>query len=109
PEHNQLRDSVRRFTQNEIVPNIREWDRRQEHDPSLLPKIAELGLLGISLPEKYGGVGMDYISLGIASEELERSDTAPRTVLSVHVGLNSLTLLQWANDEQKQQFLVPQA
>src|SRR5258708_2313059 len=71
--------------------------------------MAEIGLLGICLPEKYGGAGMDYISLGIASEELERADTAPRTVLSVHMGLNSLTLLQWANEEQKKRILTPQA
>ncbi len=108
-EHNQLRESVRRFAQNEIVPHIREWDRRQQHDPSLLPKMAELGLLGICIPEKYGGAGMDYLALGIASEELERADTAPRTVMSVHAGLNSLTLLQWGSAEQKQRFLAPQA
>jgi glutaryl-CoA dehydrogenase (non-decarboxylating) len=71
--------------------------------------MAALGLFGICLPQKYGGAGMDYLSLGIACEELERGDTAPRTVMSVHVGLNSLTLLQWANTYQKQRFLVPQA
>ena len=108
-EHLLLRDTVRKFAENEIVPHVREWDRRQEGDPNLLRKMADIGLLGICLPEKYGGAGMDYISLGIASEELERADTAPRTVLSVHIDLNSLTLLQWANNEQKQRILIPQA
>ena len=108
-EHSLLRDSVRRFVDSEIKPHVRDWDQRQEGDPNLLRKMGELGLLGICLPERYGGAGMDYISLGIACEELERGDTAPRTVMSVHVGLNSLTLLQWANAEQKQRILSPQA
>ena len=71
--------------------------------------LAKLGLLGISVPAKYGGAGMDYISLGLASEELEYVDTSLRVVMSVHMGLNSMALLQWGTEEQKQRFLVPQA
>jgi glutaryl-CoA dehydrogenase (non-decarboxylating) len=71
--------------------------------------MGELGFLGAPIPEEYGGAGMDYVSLGILCEELERADTAFRVVMSVHVGLNSLTLLQWGTDDQKQRFLVPQA
>jgi glutaryl-CoA dehydrogenase (non-decarboxylating) len=109
PEQQLLRDTVRRFADREITPRVREWDRRQEPDPELLPRMTELGLLGICLPERLGGAGMDYLSLGIASEELERGDTSARVVMSVHVGLNSLSLLQWASPEQQQRFLVPQA
>ena len=71
--------------------------------------MAELGLLGVSIPAEYGGSGTDYISLGLASEELEYVDTSLRVILSVHVGLNSLTLLSWGTDDQKQRYLVPQA
>ena len=71
--------------------------------------MGELGFLGAPIPEQYGGAGMDYVSLGILCEELERADTAFRVVMSVHVGLNSLTLLQWGTEDQKQRFLVPQA
>jgi glutaryl-CoA dehydrogenase (non-decarboxylating) len=71
--------------------------------------MGELGFLGAPIPEAYGGSGMDYTSLGILCEELERADTAFRVVMSVHVGLNSLTLLQWGTEEQKQRWLVPQA
>lgn len=109
PEHNLLRDTVRKFAQNEITPYVREWDRNQTYDPDLLRKMGDVGLLGICLPAKYGGAGMDYIALGIACEELERVDSAPRTAMSVHVGLNSLALLQWATPEQKERFLAPQA
>jgi glutaryl-CoA dehydrogenase (non-decarboxylating) len=71
--------------------------------------MAELGLLGVCVPERLGGAGMDYIALGLASEELEYVDTSLRVILSVHVGLNSLTLLAWGTDDQKQRYLVPQA
>jgi glutaryl-CoA dehydrogenase (non-decarboxylating) len=108
-EHEMTRKMVRDFALREIAPTIKENDRAQTFDRSLLPKMAAQGLLGICIPVKYGGAGMDYISLGIACEELERVDTSARVILSVHVGLNSMTLLQWATEEQKQQYLVPQA
>src|SRR5690625_4110895 len=65
--------------------------------------------MGVCIPEEYGGSGMDYNSLAIVCEELERGDTAFRTAVSVHIGLNSLSILQWGNEEQKQKYLVPQA
>src|SRR4030095_4020575 len=80
-----------------------------EFDRGLLPQMAALGLLGASIPVDYGGAGMDYISLGLASEELEYVDTSLRVILSVHMGLNSLTLLSWGTEEQKRRYLVPQA
>ena len=108
-EQQMVRRMVRDFAEREIAPDIKEHDRNQSFDDSLLPKMADQGILGICLPVKYGGAGMDYICLGIACEELERVDTSARVIMSVHVGLNSLALLQWANDEQKQAYLVPQA
>jgi glutaryl-CoA dehydrogenase (non-decarboxylating) len=108
-EHNLLRDTVRKFGEREIAPFVQDWDRRQTYDPDLLKKMAAIGLLGICIPQRYGGAGMDYLSLGIACEELERADSAPRTAMSVHVGLNSLALMQWANEEQKRRFVAPQA
>jgi alkylation response protein AidB-like acyl-CoA dehydrogenase len=77
--------------------------------PFVLPRMAELGILGICLPVRYGGQGMDYIALGLACEELEAVDTSLRVVMSVHVGLNSLGLLQWGTEDQKRRFLIPQA
>ena len=66
-------------------------------------------MLGLCVPKKYGGVGMDYVSLGLASEELEYVDTSLRVILSVHLGLNCLSLLTWGNEDQKLRYLVPQA
>jgi glutaryl-CoA dehydrogenase (non-decarboxylating) len=71
--------------------------------------MGELGILGICFPVKYGGQGMDYISLGLACEELEAVDSTLRVVMSVHTGLCGLTIFQWGTEEQKQKFLVPLA
>lgn len=104
-----LRQTVRKFVDDEILPHITEWDTGGAFDPAIWKRLAELGLMGVCIPEKYGGSGMDYNSLAIVCEELERGDTAFRTAVSVHTGLNSMSLLQWGTEEQKEQFLVPQA
>src|SRR5439155_25443226 len=75
----------------------------------ILGGMAKLGLLGISVPQQYGGAGVDYIALGIASEELEYVDTSLRVIMSVHAGLNCLSLLTWGSEDQKKRYLVPQA
>ncbi|HEX7975516.1 MAG TPA: acyl-CoA dehydrogenase family protein, partial [Anaerolineales bacterium] len=108
-EHRMVQQMVREFAQKEVAPVIKDYDRRQEMAPFVLERMGALGILGICLPVRYGGQGMDYISLGLACEELEVVDTTLRVVMSVHVGLNSLGLFQWATEEQKQRFLTPQA
>ena len=108
-EHLRAQQMVRTFAQREVAPIIKEADRNQSMPPHLLPRMAELGILGICIPECYGGQGFDYITLGLTCEELEAADTSLRTAMSVHVGLNSLTLLQWGSETQKQRFLAPQA
>jgi glutaryl-CoA dehydrogenase (non-decarboxylating) len=108
-EHLMAQKMVRDFAMNEVYPTIAEWDRKQEMNPDILPRMAELGILGINIPVRYGGQGFDYITLGLVCEELERVDTTLRVVMSVHMGLNSMALLQWGTEEQKQRFLTPQA
>jgi len=108
-EHVMIQKMVRDFAQKEITPIIKEYDRKQETIPFALPRMGELGILGISFPVRYGGQGMDYISLGLACEELEAVDTTLRVVMSVHVGLCAGTLFHWGTEEQKQKFLVPLA
>jgi glutaryl-CoA dehydrogenase (non-decarboxylating) len=100
---------VREWARREVAPRIKELDRAHTFDPKILPQMAELGLLGISVPVEYGGAGMDYISLGLASEELEYVDTSLRVIMSVHAGLNCLSLLTWGTEDQKKRYLVPQA
>jgi len=106
-EHQMVQRMVREFAHKEVAPTIQEQDQKGEMAPDVIPRLAELGILGICLPVKYGGQGMDYISLGLACEELEAVDTTLRVVLSVHVGLTALTLLQWGTEGQKEKFLIP--
>jgi len=104
-----LRKTVRHFVDNEIIPHMAKWESDGAFDPAIWKRLADLGLMGVCIPEEYGGSGMDYNSLAIVCEELERGDTAFRTAVSVHTGLNSMTLMQWATEEQKQKYLIPQA
>jgi alkylation response protein AidB-like acyl-CoA dehydrogenase len=108
-EHEMVAKMVRDFAEKEVAPVIKEHDREQKYIPWVFKRLGELGILGICLPVKLGGAGMDYISLGLACEELEHVDTSLRVILSVHVGLNSMALFQWGTPEQKDKYLVPQA
>jgi glutaryl-CoA dehydrogenase (non-decarboxylating) len=108
-EQTLLEQTAREWAAREVAPHIKELDRQHRFDPRVLPQMAELGLLGICVPSEYGGAGMDYVCLGLASEELEYVDTSLRVILSVHVGLNSLSLLTWGTEDQKQRYLVPQS
>lgn len=108
-EQQLLRKTVRQYVDDEILPHIAEWDSTGGFDPKVWTRLAELGFMGVCVPEAYGGSGMDYNALAIVCEELERGDTAFRTAVSVHIGLNSMTLMQWGSEEQKQKYLVPQA
>ncbi len=108
-EHLLLEQSIREWGAREVAPRIKDLDREHRFDPNILPQMAHMGLLGISVPVEYGGAGMDYVSLGLASEELEYVDTSLRVIMSVHAGLNCLSLLAWGTEDQKQRYLVPQA
>jgi glutaryl-CoA dehydrogenase (non-decarboxylating) len=93
-EQRLLEQSVREWGARDILPYIRENDRQHRFDRDrVLGGMASLGLLGVSVPQRYGGAGMDYVSLGVASEELEYLDTSLRVIMSVHAGLSCLTLL----------------
>lgn len=108
-EQRLLEQTVREWGAREIAPRIKDLDREHRFDKNIFPQMADLGLLGASVPVEYGGAGMDYVSLGLISEELEYVDTSLRVIISVHAGLNCLTLLTWGNEAQKQKYLVPQA
>ena len=108
-DHDAIRKTTRDFCRRELAPHLRDWDRAQQLPREVIRKMGAEGLLGVCIPRRYGGLGFDYLSLGIASEELERADSAFRVLIAVHLGLNSLALFQWGNEAQKQQYLVPQA
>jgi glutaryl-CoA dehydrogenase (non-decarboxylating) len=108
-EQRMVQQMVRDFALKEVAPVIKDYDRKAEMAPFILPRMGALGILGICIPVKYGGQGMDYISLGLACEELEAVDTTLRVVMSVHMGLCAMGVFQWGTEEQKQEFLVPLA
>jgi glutaryl-CoA dehydrogenase (non-decarboxylating) len=108
-EHKMTQKMVRDFAQKEIAPVIKEYDRKQEPIPFMLKRMGELGILGICFPTRYGGQGMDYLSLGLACEELEAVDSVLRVAISVHTGLCAMTLFQWGTEEQKRRLLTPLA
>src|SRR5258705_5954243 len=109
-EQRLLEQSVHEWGAREVAPFIRENDRKHHFDRDrILGGMTKLGLLGISVPQEYGGAGMDYVCLGLASEELEYVDTSLRVIMSVHAGLNCLSLLSWGTEDQKRRYLVPQA
>ncbi|MDX6491874.1 MAG: hypothetical protein QOD43_2119, partial [Gaiellaceae bacterium] len=100
---------MRSFVDERVLPNAIENDINHRLDMGVIEGMAELGLLGIVVPEEYGGAGLDFVAEALVCEEIERGEAAFRTLISVHVGLNSLSLLRYANEEQKQRYLVPQA
>ncbi len=104
-EHEQIREASYKFGQDVILNGLRERDRAGESNREFLDRMGDAGFLGVSVPEKYNGMGADYISLGIVCEELERADTSARVAMSVHNGLHSMSLMQWGTEEQKQRWL----
>jgi glutaryl-CoA dehydrogenase (non-decarboxylating) len=109
-EQQLLERSVREWAAREVAPHIRENDRQHRFDRErIVGGMARLGLLGLAVPPEYGGAGMDYVSLGLACEELEYVDTSLRVIMSVHAGLHGLSLLAWGTEDQRRRYLVPQA
>ncbi len=103
--HRQVEQLVLDFGNKYVRPHIQENDRQQKLDPDLIPRLAKADILGICIPERYGGAGLDYIALGLACEGLEWFDTSVRVVMSVHVGLMCMTLLAYGTEAQKEKYL----
>ncbi len=108
-EHEMVHKMVYDFSRGKIIPIIKEHDRNHTFPMELIPIMAELGFLGICLPARYDGAGMDYIALGIVSEGVEYGDSSVRETIAVHVGLHAMPIFQWGTEEQKERFLPPLA
>ena len=108
-EQRLIQDTVRAFVDERVLPVAIQNDIDHKLDMELIEGMAELGILGIVVPEEYGGAGLDYVAEALACEEIERGEAAFRTLISVHVGLNSLSLLKYGSEAQKQRWLTPQA
>src|SRR5436189_1247053 len=108
-EQRLIQETVRSFVDERVLPNAIENDIAHRLDMDVIEGMGELGLLGIVIPEEYGGAGLDFVAEALSCEEIERGEAAFRTLISVHVGLNSLALLRYGSEEQKQRWLAPQA
>jgi len=104
-----LRRSVREFAETEIRPHVREWDETQHFPLELVPKLGALGLMGIQVPEQYGGAAMSAVDYCICIEEIARVDPAVALSVAAHNGLCSSHILMFGSDEQKRKFLTPLA
>jgi alkylation response protein AidB-like acyl-CoA dehydrogenase len=104
-----LRRSVREFAESEIRPHVREWDDAQHFPSELMPKLAELGLMGIQFAPDYGGSGMSAVDYCICIEELARVDPSVSLSVAAHNGLGAAHINMFGSEEQKQQYLVPLA
>jgi glutaryl-CoA dehydrogenase (non-decarboxylating) len=108
-EQRAVQETVREFVDRRIMPVAAENDRNHHLDMGIIEEMGELGLLGAVVPLEYGGGGLDFVSEALICEEIERGESAFRTLLSVHLGLNSLSLLRFGSEDQKQRYLVPMA
>ena len=108
-EQRLLRQSVREFAQAEIAPHVRAWDQAQQFPRELIGKMAELGLMGIQIPEQWGGAGMSAIDYCLCLEEIARVDPAVALSVAAHNGLGPAHIFMFGTDQQKTRWLVPLA
>lgn len=108
-EHLALQDAVRKFAQKEIVPIAAEFDESGEFPLETVKKMGEMGLMGIEVPEEYGGVGMDTLAYVLTMVEVAKADASHSTIVSVNNSLYCHGLMKFGTEEQRQKFLVPAA
>jgi len=108
-EQREIQRVAREFAETEIAPYTDQWDREQHFEPSLVTKFGELGFLGMLLPEKYDGLGMDMLTYLVALEEIACVDASAAVMMSVHNSLPTQMILRWGTEEQRNRFLRPMA
>jgi alkylation response protein AidB-like acyl-CoA dehydrogenase len=108
-EQREIQGVTRELAAGEIVPNAASWDREHRFPAELYPKLAELGLMGVCVPEEYGGVGADFLSYILVLEELSRADAGVGVTVAVHTSATALPILAFGTDEQKARFVPPLA
>ncbi len=108
-EQTALVNNVRRYLDENIKPDVARCDSSGTPLPRAFEKLSALGVVGAPFPERYGGAGLDYVTLGLLCEELEYCDTSLRTMMSVHIGLAGCGIYQWGDEDQKKRLLTPLA
>ncbi|MET9071890.1 acyl-CoA dehydrogenase family protein [Streptomyces sp. NPDC004232] len=100
-----VRQLARDFVAREIAPHVVAWDRAEEVDRGIVRKLGEVGFLGLTVPEEYGGSGGDHLAYCLVTEELGRGDSSVRGIVSVSLGLVAKTIAAWGDEEQKRRWL----
>jgi alkylation response protein AidB-like acyl-CoA dehydrogenase len=108
-EQREIQALTREFAQTEIEPHAAAWDREHRFPRDLYVKLAELGLMGVCIPEEYGGAGADFLSYVLVLEELSRADAGVGVTVAVHTSACTLPLLTFGSDEQRARFVPPLA
>src|SRR5215213_1301329 len=108
-EQHEIQRAARDFAAHEIAPYSAQWDRDAYFEPSLVRKLGELGFLGMMIPEKYEGLGLDTLTYLVALEEIATVDASVAVMVSVHNSLPTQMLLRWGTREQKERYLRPLA
>src|SRR5690349_22539913 len=109
PEQREIQTLAREFAEAEIVPNAAAWDREHSFPRELYAKLGELGLMGVCVPEEYGGAGADFLSYVLVLEELSRADAGVGVTVAVHTSAVTLPILTFGSDEQRSRFVPPLA
>ncbi|HEX5029777.1 MAG TPA: acyl-CoA dehydrogenase [Gaiellaceae bacterium] len=109
PDQRAIQALARELAEAEIAPHAADWDREQRFPDELVPKLAELGLMGVCVPEEYGGAGADFVSYVLVLEELSRADAGVGVTVAVHTSATTLPLLAFGTDEQRARFVPPLA
>ncbi|HXG76827.1 MAG TPA: acyl-CoA dehydrogenase [Gaiellaceae bacterium] len=108
-EQRAVQELARELAEAEIAPQAAAWDREHRFPDELLPRLAEVGLLGVCVPEEYGGAGADFLSYVLVLEELSRADAGVGVTVAVHTSAATLPILAFGTDEQKERFVPPLA
>src|SRR3982751_2210732 len=105
PVQDLIRASAREFAERELAPHTRDWDRAEQIDRSLVPKLADAGYLGAGWDEEYGGSGLDTVSYALVVEEVGKVDSSVRGIVSVNVGLVGKTIARFGSEVQRREWL----
>jgi len=108
-EQQHLRKTVREFAEGEIAPHVMEWDEASHFPSEIIPKLAEMGFLGVIFPENHGGAGMGYVEYAIIIEELSRVDGSVGIIVAAHNSLCTNHIYKFGSDSQKQKYVAPLA
>src|SRR5215208_4404874 len=108
-EQREIQALARDFAETEIQPQAAAWDREHRFPREVFVKLAELGLMGVCVPEEYGGAGADFLSYVLVLEELSRADAGVGVTVAVHTSACTLPILTWGTEEQRSRFVPPLA